>query len=177
MKNKRYSIIDLILIDHRFLKDSTHVLKDDQADSIDKLSVSRNFLNRLKMHCAAKTRTVYSDLKNEEEFQQEIIDAQNRHHRVSERLRELASEITDIHWITPELSLELKNLAQTVDAVLDQEASHLLPLMKQHLSELYLCDLGIRFEKLRKFTTQELETLPNVPSSVSRKVEAHLHHA
>jgi hypothetical protein len=177
MKNKHYSVVDLISIDHRFLRESFRVLLDEHADPSDKLSEARIFLNLLKIHCSAKARTVYSDLKNEDEFKSEILDAQNRHRKVSDRLRSLHSRITEIHWITPELSTELKLLAETVLRILDLEARNLLPLMKKQLSELYLCDLGIRYEKFRKFTSQELERLPGLPVSVGRKVEAHLNSA
>ena len=177
MKNKRYSVVDLILIDHRFLREFIQVLVDDRASPGDKLSAARSFLNLLKMHCAAKARTVYSDLKNEEEFRQEISEAQARHRRVADRLRSLHTRITEIHWISAELSEELKMLSETVSHLLDTESRNLLPLMKQHLSELYLCDLGIRYEKVRKFTSQELERLPGLPVTVSRKVEQHLNSA
>jgi hemerythrin-like domain-containing protein len=177
MKNKHYSVVDLISMDHRFLRDSGRILLDDQADPSDKLSEARIFLNLLKMHCSAKARTVYSDLKNEDEFKREIMDTQSRHRNVSDRLRSLHGRITEIHWITPELATELKLLAESVSRILDLEERNLLPLMKKQLSELYLCDLGIRYERFRKFTSQELERLPGLPLSVSRKVEAHLNPA
>jgi hemerythrin-like domain-containing protein len=171
MKNKHPGVIDLILLDHRHLRESLDVLLNEHADLGDQLSEARIFLNLLKKHSHAEEKTIYLDLENEEEFRPQVLEGIVEHRMLDQKVKMLAPKVVETPLMSDELAAEIKVLAEIVKHHIDEEEEDLLPLMRRDLSELYLADLGVRFARIRKFSVSELDEIPpeGFPIQVQRR--------
>lgn len=154
------SIVDLILIDHRFLKECIDVLGDENADKRKKMNMAMDFFDALSTHSNAEKKAVYGPLEKNEEFHFRILEAEIEHGLIDQNIRNLKAKLTNVRVLKDELEAELKVLADHVKHHLMEEESHLLPTMSEHLDEVTLKSLGQSFMKLRKFTAKDLKDYP-----------------
>ena len=60
--NNSFNIIDILLIDHAYLKECIAVLTNDYAHKNEKIFFARTFLDTLKKHSESEEKTVYESL-------------------------------------------------------------------------------------------------------------------
>lgn len=156
------NIIDIILIDHRYLKDCIDILSNENTDKNHKLETAKGFLTTLQKHSEAEKELIYTPLEADEEFHFNILEAKIEHGIVDEKIKMLKPKITHAKILRDEIMAELKVLADLVKHHLKEEESELLPKMNELLDEEALRVMGLDFMKLRKMTSANLENYPHL---------------
>ena len=156
------NVIDLILMDHRFIKECIEILKDENADKRKKFLISRNFLEALKLHSLAEKKAIYPHLESNEVLHFNILEAQIEHGIVDKKVRSIKTKLTNAKVLKDEVEAELKVLAELVEHHLIEEETQILPKMKSSVSEKKLNDMGRSFMKLRKFSHKDLIDYPQL---------------
>jgi len=156
------NVIDLILIDHRFIKECVETLTNHEADKHLKLSVAKGFFEAFHQHSDAEKQVVYSKLEGLENFHFNILEAQVEHSNVDEKIKLLRPRITHAKILKDELEAEIKVLAEMVKHHIREEESELLPKMREELDSETLRILGDEFMKARKMTPHDLENYPQL---------------
>lgn len=154
------NIIDLILIDHRYLKDCIEILSKEHSDTNHKFEVAKGFLDALHKHSEAEKTVVYSPLHSDEDFHFNILEAEIEHGIVDEKVKMLKPKIAHSKTLKDEIEAELKVLAELVKHHIKEEESELLPKMKEFIEEETLKTMGHDFMKLRKMSSADLEDYP-----------------
>lgn len=155
------NVIDMILIDHRYIKECIEVLKGDE-NKLRKLDVAKGFLDAIFKHSEAEKETVYSVLEGNEEFHFNILEAEIEHGIVDEKVSLLKPRISRSKNLKDELEAELKVLAELVEHHIKEEESELLPKMNHELDSETLREMGNAFMKSRKLTVKDLRDYPDL---------------
>lgn len=156
------NVIDMILIDHRFVKQCIEILIDEKADKRQKLNVGRSFLDALERHSEVEREVIYAPLEAEEEFHFSILEAQIEHGIVDEKIKLLKPRVSRSRVLKDEIEAELKVLAELVKVHIKEEESELLPKMSSELEEEILKEMGEVFMNLRKISPKELRDYPQL---------------
>jgi len=154
------NIVDIVLVDHRYIKECIELLIDDKANNFKKIEVAKGFFNVLKKHSVAEEAIVYSRLKPDEDFHFNILEAQVEHGIIVDRINEIRPKVIHAKILKDELVVELKVLAEMVKLHIKEEESELLPKMRELIEEDTLKVMGHEFMKLRKMTTEDLTNYP-----------------
>lgn len=154
------SIIDVLLFDHRAIKDACQVLGNDRADKRRKLSVSRNFLRTVEKHSRAEKEVLYRALVDNEELHFNILEAQVEHGIIDEKVKFLSPVIKRMRALSDEVEAELKVLSDLLLHHLNEEEGHILPKMQEALDDETLFELGAKFIEARPLTAQDLRDYP-----------------
>lgn len=173
------SIVNLILLDHHLLKEAMDALIDEGRDPKERILSARVFLGVLRLHSIAEERTVYPDLECEPEFHFIVLEAEVEHQLIDERLKSLIPRIPHLRTLNEEIHSELKLLVELVRSHLENEEKTLLRLMERSLDEHRLKTLAIRFSRVRRFTPEELKSIPQnraAQFSWKRKITHYLNH-
>jgi hemerythrin-like domain-containing protein len=156
------SVIDLILLDHQYVKECIDVLVDEDADKKLKLEVARGFLDAVHRHSLAEKRAIYRPLEDNEELHFNVLEAEIEHGIVDRKVTSLKQKLFGVRTLKDEVEAELKVLAELVRNHIREEESELLPRMNEEVSEETLIELGASFMRLRKFTPEELKNFPQL---------------
>lgn len=153
-------IIDVILIDHRYLKECIQNLTDGHLNHLKKIEIAKGFFNVFKKHSEAEEEIVYAPLKGDEDFHFNILEAQVEHGIVDDKMCELRPKIIHAKVLKDELVVELKVFAELVKNHIKEEESELLPKMRKLIEEDTLKLMGQEFMKLRKMTSNDISHYP-----------------
>lgn len=156
------SVIDLILIDHIFLKECIEILTDEKADKRKKLSIAKDFLDAVALHSSAEKKAIYTPLEKNEDLHSNILEAEVEHGIVDKKVKSLRAKFVYAKVLRDELEAELKVLSELIKHHLMEEESEMLPKMKDVIDDETLNDMGREFMKLRKFTTKDLKDYPQI---------------
>lgn len=164
-KNKQIrniNVIDMILIDHKFIKECIELFKNGEGDKQEKLDMARDFLEVLARHSEAEKKIVYGALENKPEFHFNILEAQIEHGIVDEKIKILKSRVSRTKKLNDEMGVELKVLAELVEHHLKDEESELLPKMSAEIDEEILEEMGQLFMTARQMTLKDLREYPQL---------------
>lgn len=162
IKIRDINVIDMLLIDHRYLKECVEVFSHDNADKNKKLSLAKGFLEALEKHSAAEQEVVYAPLETEEEFHFNILEAEIEHRLVDEKVQMIFPQINRARVLKDETEAELKVLAELVKNHLKEEESELLPRMNEEIDEETLREMGHAFMEVRGLTPKDLRDYPHL---------------
>lgn len=154
------NIIDIVLIDHRYLKECIELLTDDHANNFKKIEMAKGFFNVLKKHSEAEQEIIYAPLKADEDFHFNILEAQVEHGIVNDKINELRPKVIHAKVLKDEMAVELKVFAELVKHHIKEEESELLPKMRELIEEDTLKIMGHEFMKLRKMTSEDISNYP-----------------
>lgn len=157
---RELSVIDLILFDHRSIKEGMEVLIDDDVDKDKKLSVARGFLESVQLHSLAEKKSIYAKLESNEELHFNILEAEIEHGIVDKKVKVLKQKVARVRTLKDEVEAELKVLAELIKKHIMEEESEMLPKMREEVDEETLHELGLNFMKLRGLTQQQLSEFP-----------------
>ena len=155
------SIVDLILLDHKYLKDCIKVLKDDDGDKKEKLKMGKGFVDALEKHSEGEKKVLYKELLNVKKFRSMILEGFIEHGIVDQKVKMLKRKLAGIRTLNDELVAELKVLAEVVNHHVQEEESEMLPDVKSEIPTKTLELWGNRFAKIRKFTPEDLSDFPD----------------
>ena len=156
------NVIDLILLDHQYLKECIEVLTDENADKKKKIPVAKGFLEELSKHSNAEKRAIYKPLESNEELHFNILESEIEHGIVDQKVKLLKPKLTRIRILQDEVEAELKVLAELVQNHIKEEESEMIPKMKEEVDDQTLMEMGVKFMKLRKFSSSDLHDFPQL---------------
>ena len=158
--SQQASVIDLILIDHRYLKQCIEILSDEKADKNKKLSMARGFLETLQKHSMAEKKAVYVPTEKHEELHFNILEAEIEHGIVDQKVTMLKPRVARARALKDDMEAELKVLSELVKHHIQEEESEILPKMQLEFSDEALDEMGAEFMRLRKFEPKTLHDFP-----------------
>ncbi|HXH32645.1 MAG TPA: hemerythrin domain-containing protein [Bacteriovoracaceae bacterium] len=156
------SVIDLILIDHRFIKECIEVLTDDDADKRKKWLLARSFLDAVHAHAQAEKKAIYAPLESNEELHFNILEAGIEHGIVEQKVKSLKTKISKARSLKDDIEAELKVLSELVKHHIMEEESEMLPKILKEVDAETLSTMGKNFMKLRKFTAKDIQNYPEL---------------
>jgi hemerythrin-like domain-containing protein len=169
--NNHFNIIDILLLDHSYLKDCIEILKDEDEDKKTKLFHAKGFLDALKKHSAGEKKALYSPLEDVEDLHFNILESEIEHGIVDAKVKSLTPKIQKMRTLSEEMAAELKVLAELVEHHVQEEEDELFPKMRKDFSKEILNQMGYQFMVLRQFTEKDLrdtdlqEEIPMVKKS------------
>jgi hemerythrin-like domain-containing protein len=156
------NIIDILLIDHRYVKECIEILTDETSTKKHKLKIAKDFLISLQKHSEAEKKIVYAPLKEDEEFHFNILEAEIEHGIADEKIKVLRPKIARAKILRDDLEAEMKVLAELVKHHVKEEESELLPRMSEYLEEETLKKMGQEFMRLRGMSLADLDDYPHL---------------
>ena len=166
-QNNKLNIIDVLEMDHRYLKDCIKYLKDEDVDKRTKLKHGKTFLDALEKHSSAEKKAVYSPLVKIKDLKMDILEGQIEHGIIDGKVKMLTPKLTGLRTLSDELEVELKVLAELVEHHLKEEEDEVFSKMKKDLDQSILNEMGFQFMKLRNFTTKDLRDYPKLQKEVT----------
>lgn len=166
IQNNKFNIIDVLMLDHRYLKECIKVLKNE-GDKKLKLRYAKTFLDALHKHSEAEKKVVYAPLLKLADLKKLIIEGEIEHGIVDAKVKMLSPKLTGLRTLSDELEVEMKVLAELVEHHLKEEESEVIPKMRKDLDKTILNEMGFQFMKLRSFTTKDLRQYPKLQQEVS----------
>lgn len=167
MQNNKFNIVDVLLMDHRYLKDCIKYLKDDDEDKRVKLKYAKTFLDALHKHSEAEKKAVYAPCLKVKDLKMKILEGQVEHGIADSKVKMLIPKLTGLRTLSDELEVELKVLAEIVEHHIKEEEETMFPKMKKDLDKTILNEMGFQFMKLRSFTMKDLRQYPKLQKEVS----------
>ena len=167
MQNNKFNIIDVLLMDHRYLKDCIKCLKDEGEEKKIKLKHAKTFLDAFHKHSEAEKKAVYAPLIKIQDLKIEVMEGQVEHGIIDAKVKMLIPKLTGLRTLSEELEVELKVLADIVDLHLKEEEHVMFSKMKRDLDKTILNEMGFQFMKIRNFTTKDLRNYPKLKQEVS----------
>lgn len=167
MQNNKFNIVDVLLMDHRYLKDCIKYLKDDDEDKKIKLKHAKTFLDALHKHSEAEKKAVYAPCLKVKDLKMNILEGQVEHGIADAKVKMLISGLTGLRTLSDELEVELKVLAELVEHHIHEEETRMFPKMRKDLDKTILNEMGFQFMKLRSFTVKDLRQYPKLQKEVS----------
>ncbi|WP_408097184.1 hemerythrin domain-containing protein [Peredibacter sp. HCB2-198] len=156
------NVIDLILIDHRYIKECIEVMIDENADKRRKMSLAKSFLDAVHIHSQTEKRAIYAPLESNEELHFNILEAQIEHGIIDQKIRSIKAKMARVRVLRDEHEAELKVLAEILKKHLIEEETEILPKMKEAIDDATLNELGVNYMKLRKFSPRDLQDYPQL---------------
>ncbi len=155
--NDHFNIIEILIFDHKYLKECIEILKDKEADKRKKTRYAKGFLDALKKHSMGEKKALYAPLKENREFRSHILEGEIEHAIVDAKVKALLPKLNRIQSLNDEMAAELKVLAELVEHHLEEEEDELFPKMKKNIDKEILNQIGYQFTVIRKFTEKDLE--------------------
>lgn len=140
----RGDIIDLIMEDHRPLKELIEKMKDPEVDPGDKMVAFEEFASTLMMHSKPEEQALYSFLKEDDELRHEGIEGEIEHALADQLIVEIKSERDLDIW-----QAKVKILAEMVEHHIQEEEDQMLPEFKRNSSAEEREELGEKFLELK----------------------------
>lgn len=156
------NVIDLILIDHRYLKGCIETFTDAEADKKLKLVLAKNFLNAITQHMLAEKQAIYIPLEKHPELHFNILEAHAEHGIIEKKIKTLRPRFNNTRFLRDEVEAELKILAELLKQHLLEEESETLPRMNEYLEDDLLKELGKSYMEHRKFSPRDLQDYPEL---------------
>lgn len=166
VQNNKFNIIDVLLLDHKYLKECIKVLKSEDEDKKLKVRYAKTFLDALHKHSEAEKKVVYAPLLKVADLRKLILEGEIEHGIVDAKVKMLTPKITGLRTLSDELEIEMKVLAELVEHHLKEEESDIIPKMRKDLDKTILNEMGFQFMKLRSFTTKDLRQYPRLQKEV-----------
>ena len=154
--NNHFNIIDILLLDHSYLKDCIEILKDEDGDKKKKLFHAKGFLDALKKHSAGEKKALYHPLEDVKDLHFNILESEIEHGIVDAKVKALTPKIQRMKSLSEEMAAELKVLAELVEHHVEEEEEELFPKMRKDFSKEILNQMGYQFMVYRQFTEKDL---------------------
>ncbi|MBC7714614.1 MAG: hemerythrin domain-containing protein [Rhizobacter sp.] len=165
--NNKFNIVDVLMLDHKYLKECIKVMKDDEEDKKVKLRIAKGFLDALAKHSLAEKRAVYAPLLKVKDLRKDIIEGEIEHGIVDAKVKMLTVKLTGLRSLGEELEIEMKVLAELLEHHIKEEEEEMFPKMKKDLDKVILNEMGFQFMKLRNFSEKDLRHYPKLQKEVT----------
>lgn len=142
-------IVNMILEDHKPLKQLIKILKDDEKELNERKAAYEEFAILLVTHAKPEEQSLYVAMKKDEELRAEAFEGDIEHGLADQLVEEIKRTEDDDMW-----SARVKVLAELVEHHIEEEEEELLPDYKKNSEPAERMQLGQLFLKLK---TQLLE--------------------
>lgn len=160
--NDHFNIIEILLLDHNYLKDCIDVLKDEEEDPKVKMKYAKGFLDALEKHSTGEKKALYAPLQEVDDLRSHILESIIEHGIVDDKVKKLSKKLNSARSIDEEMEAELKVLAELVEHHVEEEEDELFPKMRKDIDAEILNQMGYQFLVLRQFTEKDLQDSPEL---------------
>src|SRR4051794_28674644 len=91
--NDHFNIIEILLMDHNYLKDCIDVLKDEEEDKKVKMKYAKGFLDALDKHSTGEKKAPYAPLQKVEDLRSHILESIIEHGIVDDKVKKLTKKL------------------------------------------------------------------------------------
>lgn len=161
-----FNIIDILLIDHAYLKECIAVLTNDYAHKNEKIFYARTFLDTLKKHSVSEEKTVYESLSEMDQLRMLILEGEAEHGMAKFKYDTLIPRLAKMKVLDDVTEAEIKVLAELIEHHIDEEETEFFPKMRYNLDQAILNEIGFQFMILRQFTPQDLKDYPELQAQI-----------
>lgn len=165
-KDNSFNILDILLIDHAYLRECIKIFLNDNADKHEKLFYARTFIDTLTKHSSSEEKTVYDSLVDMDEIHSIILEGEVEHSIINMMISTLSARLVRMKDLDDVTEAELKILAKIVQNHITEEEKILFPLLRENLDSGILNEIGFQYMILRKFTPQDLEGHPELQKEI-----------
>lgn len=158
------SVIDMILRDHRLLRDDIAILKSGGFAGLEMRRTLLRFMRTLRAHTVAEEGALFGVLENFRPLRVRILETLDEHDladTLQDQLEELLRHTPD--W-SDSLQAKTKVFAEAVEHHLDEE-ERLIEIGRGLLSEQEIDDLRGPYARLRRSTLENDPHQPFAPRS------------
>ena len=160
--NDHFNIIEILLMDHNYLKDCIDVLKDEEEDTKVKMKYAKGFLDALEKHSTGEKKALYAPLQEVEDLRSHILESIIEHGIVDDKVKKLTKKLSTSKSMDDEMEAEFKVLAELVEHHIEEEEDELFPKMRKDIDSEILNQMGYQFMVLRQFSAKDLEDSPEL---------------
>ena len=165
-ENNNFNIAEILLLDHRYLKECIKILKSDHSNKEKKLKIGRCFLDAVRKHSKAEKKAVYTAVENFEDLHFIVLEGQCEHGIIDAKVKSLIPKLTHVRALSEELEVELKVVAEILEHHIREEERDMIPKIRKDLKQSLLNEMGFEFMKLRNFTEKDLGGYPKLKGEV-----------
>lgn len=133
-------IVDLILEDHKPLKQLIRILKDDEQDFSKRSEAMDEFAVALISHAKPEEDVLYVEMKQNKELRAEGFEGEVEHTLADQMIEEIRRTTDPDLW-----SAKVKVLAELVEHHIEEEEEDLLPDFKEQSDSELRARLGDQF--------------------------------
>lgn len=133
-------LIDLILADHKPLKNLIETLKDDEADFAEKKEAFEVFARLLKAHAYPEEQTWYLAMKEDDELIVDGLEGDVEHGLADQLCEELKREEDEDMFMA-----KVKVLAELVEHHIEEEEEDMLPEYRENSELSVRLELGAKY--------------------------------
>lgn len=144
MALKKENVLDIIKDQHKTLKKSIKVLKNENAASREKLESLSQFIDLLKMHSEAEEQTLYDLLVDMDSVEMIIRESEEEHNIAKRLMTEIEAAHYKENW-NAALEAKAKVLAEIVELHADEEENRTFKCAKENFSKDELESMGEQF--------------------------------
>lgn len=137
-------IVKLILEDHKALKEMIETLKDEEADTDEKMAVFDEFAPTLVAHAKPEEQTLYKAMKENDELRSQGFEGEVEHTLADQLLEEIKRTKDEDEWCA-----KVKVVAELVEHHIEEEEESLLPDYKSESDTDEREQLGAQFLELK----------------------------
>jgi hemerythrin superfamily protein len=137
-------IVQLILQHHKPLKALIKIMKDEEAEYSEKKEAFNEFAPTLLAHAKPEEKSLYMNLKQEEEMKIEGLEGDVEHALADQLCEELKVTRNEDMFMA-----KVKVLAEMVEHHIKEEENHMLPDFKKNSTSEEREKLGAKYLKLR----------------------------
>lgn len=162
-------IVDLILQDHKPIKELLMILKDSEVEFAEKRSTFEEFMPLLKNHAEPEQETLYLRMKDENKFRKEAFEGDVEHALAAQLMDELALEPEDDDiWMA-----KVKVLAELVEHHIEEEEEEILKLVRKEMDADIRYVIGQDYLNMRADYLDASETQKPDNSKKTAEIRAH----
>ena len=160
--NDNFNIVNVLLLDHTYLKECIEVLTDEKEDKRIKMKYGKGFLDALKKHSVGEKKALYAPLHDVKDMHSLILESLIEHDIVDEKVKKLSTKLSNGKSLDDEMEAELKVLAEVVEHHLTEEENELFPKIQKEIDTGILNQMGYQFMLIREFTEKDLKDSPEL---------------
>lgn len=164
MKTENMDVIDLILEDHKPLKELINTLKGD-AEFEEKFLCFEEFAPLLTMHAKPEEQTVYVYMKSTKDAREEGFEGDVEHGLADQLVEEIKRTDDEDLWMA-----RVKVLAELVEHHIEEEEKELLPKYKEISDLEEREEIAVHFMKLKEDLAEQ--SGEDAPSEISMNLLA-----
>jgi hemerythrin-like domain-containing protein len=127
-QESRIDVIDLILEDHKPLKELIRIMKNDDLDLSKRKAAFEKFAPLLVAHAKPEERALYELMKQDDELREEAFEG-DVEHGLADQMIEEAKRTDD----KDELSARIKVLAELVEHHIEEEEEEMFPRLRREI--------------------------------------------
>lgn len=141
---KQTDIVELILQDHRPLKDLIKILKNAKGDAVERFTAFEKFAPLLLSHAKPEEDSLYDFLKKDDQHIIEGMEGDTEHALAIQLVSEIYDTSDENLW-----SAKVKVLAEMVEHHIKEEEGSVLPEFKKNATQNERASLGDKYLEIK----------------------------